>query len=801
MEQSMSHTQTDRPKCHARLGLLFQLTLIVLLLTLGTSLVFAQKRGNEETENKALIELAQHLLESKEITPLEKLKNVRQELAELRDSSGGFVERGSVEGRTIQARLDSLGPPPTEGYFESEDIAARRTELLAQLSIAEEPIRLAREVLQQTEVLIREIDQRIRNQQTMVLFHRLPTPLSPAAWLTAVTELTVYIGHIFSQTRTSLQQPEEIDRLKGNLPTILVLGIFGLSVLLVGRPMILRRLDQATTIGQAEWFRWLLVVVKNFSRLILVAIGVAPFLTIIKLLQFDSESVLTMSTALPWMAAVVIVASWLGHTIFSPTSRDERLLALTDGRARTGYLLCIGLGLILALELLLEITVRNYIFSQETLSVMATPLILCSCLLLYQMGRLLLHSNQESSNLSPQETNGDRQGLDSSFLYMLSRVMQGAALVVPILLLLGFIKLSREVVDSIILTVMLLGFAFLLYNVIIYILQAILLTDQPEEKKNLSLLPVCVIFLLVIVFTPLLAMAWGASLTDLRETWRLLTDGVQLGEIRLSLDMVVSLVIVFSIGIFLTRWLQRLLRVSVLPRTRLDSGAQTAMVTGIGYIGLILTALTAVSFAGLNLSNLAVVAGALSVGIGFGLQTIVSNFVSGVILLVERPIKEGDWIEVSGYSGIVRKISVRSTRIETFDRHDVILPNADLVSGTVKNMTLSNLTGRLIVPLGVAYGSDLEKTREILLEAARNHGSIYSYPPPSVLFIGLGSSSLDFELRCYIRDIGDILTVKSDLLFTIYSGLTREGIKIPFPQRDINLRDIERLVAAIEKRA
>lgn len=799
MEQPMS--QTDRPKYRARLDLLFQLTLIVLLLTLETSLVFAQKRGNEETENKALFERAQHLLESKEIISLKTLNNVRQELAELRDSSGDLVERGSVEGRTIQAQLDSLGPPPTEGYFESEDIAARRAELLVQLSKAEEPIRLAREVLQQTEVLIREIDQRIRNQQTTVLLHRFPTPLSPAAWLTATTELAVYSGHVFTQISTSLQRPGEIDRLKSNLPTILGLGIFGLTVLLVVRPIILRRLDRATIIDQAKWFRWLLVIVKKISRLVLVAIGVAPFLPIIKLMQFDSGSVQAMSTALPWMAVLVIVASWLGHTIFSPTSRDERLLALTDDRARTGYLLCTGLGLILALELLFEITVQNYLFSQETISVMATPLILCSCLLLYQLGRLLLLANQESGNQSPQETNGNRQGLDFGILYMLSRVMQGAALIVPIFLLVGFIKLSRELVDSIILTVILLGLAFLLYNVIIYILQAILLTDHPEENRDLSLLPVCVICLLVIAFAPLLAMVWGASLTDLGEIWRLLIDGVQLGEIRLSLDMVVSLVIVFSIGIFLTRWLQRILRVSVLPRTRLDRGAQTAMVTGIGYIGLTLTALTAVSFAGLNLSNLAVVAGALSVGIGFGLQTIVSNFVSGVILLVERPIKEGDWIEVSGYSGMVRKISVRSTRIETFDRHDVILPNSDLISGTVKNMTLTNLTGRLIVPVGVAYGSDLEKTREILLEAARNHSSIYSFPPPSVLFIGLGTSSLDFELRCFLRDISDILTVKSDLLFAIYSGLTREGIEIPFSQHDINLRDIDRLVAAIEKRA
>ncbi len=802
-EQSKD-AQHFRPRYDRNFRLFLHLVLVVIFLSLSSGTSVAQKKAAEKLDPaianaKILIESSQKALESKEVPP-QALKEFREQLAELRDTSKAIVDKGSVEGRTIRAQLDGLGPPPAEGTSEPEEIAGRRAELKAELGKVEEPIRLANEILRQSEVLIRELDKRIRNQQTVVLLRRFPTPLLPHAWLTAADDLTIYTGHILKQIKTSMQEPGEIDRLKGNIPTMVILVVLGLGVLLVGRPLILRRLERASAMGRTRWHRWSLVALKSLSRLALPAIGAAALLLIIKLVDVTPPAVLPLTKVLPVMIAIVIVAYWLGHTIFSPANPEERLLSFTDDHARTGFFLCLGFGVMLAIEMLVEKIVQSPIISEETISVLAAPLILLSCLLLWQFGRLLRTSGSSETDASPPPGGDEKKTIDSGFLYFISRLIQGAALVVPLFVLLGFIKLSQEAVHSIVLTVILLGLALLLYNVVVILLQAILQTDQTEEKIPLSLLPVCVICLLVIAFAPLMAMAWGASIADLREIWRLLTNGVQLGEIRLSLDVVMTLVLVFTLGLFLTRWLQRLLQVSVLPRTKLDRGAQTATVTGVGYLGLTLAALLAVSSAGLNLSNLAVVAGALSLGIGFGLQTIVSNFVSGIILLIERPIKEGDWIEVSGYSGIVRKISVRSTRIETFDRHDVVLPNSDLISGTVKNMTLSSMTGRLVLPVGVAYGSDLEKTREILLDAATSHKGLYTQPPPTVLFAGLGESSLDLELRCFLRDIGDILSVKSDLLFTIYAALNREGIEIPFPQRDIHLSEIDRLITAIEGR-
>lgn len=297
--------------------------------------------------------------------------------------------------------------------------------------------------------------------------------------------------------------------------------------------------------------------------------------------------------------------------------------------------------------------------------------------------------------------------------------------------------------------------------------------------------------LLWALFGYALLRIWQVSATTIRVIEDYLVRGFPLGTFQVVPVRILAALTLFALLVTLARWLQTHLDRHWLRYARLEHGAREAVVTISGYVMITVAAIIGLAVAGFQFGNLAIIAGALSVGIGFGLQNIVNNFVSGLILLFERPVKTGDWVVVGSTEGYVKRIRIRSTQIQTFDRADVIVPNSELISQQVTNWMLYDTQGRARIPVGVAYGSDTQKVKAVLERIAREHPSVItngSYPDPKVLFLGFGDSALNFELRCFVRNIDERLSVVSDLNFAIDAAFRAEGIEIPFPQRDLHLR-------------
>jgi len=271
----------------------------------------------------------------------------------------------------------------------------------------------------------------------------------------------------------------------------------------------------------------------------------------------------------------------------------------------------------------------------------------------------------------------------------------------------------------------------------------------------------------------------------------LFTDGMKFGKTTVVPGKLLLGALWFILLFTFTRWLKKKMEFGWLPKTGIEFSTRESLATLFGYVTFVIAAVAGLSVAGLDFSKIAIVAGALSVGIGFGLQNIVNNFISGLILLFERPVRTGDYIFISGTEGIVRKIRIRSTEIQTAERESVIIPNSDLLSNPLRNRDLRDSYGRIAIKLGVAYGSDAEKVRRLLLQLANanpnvvRENQVSGLIGPTAYLVDFGDSALLFELRAYVLEVDARLSVASDLRYAILEAFRREGIGMPFPQREV----------------
>lgn len=709
----------------------------------------------------------------------EELEDMRRQINGWRQQFLDMQGRNATAIQTVRDQISSLGPVPESGE-EPEDIAAQREELQRRLARLEAPVKLAELARGRAEGLVVGIDRVISNRQTEALLRLGPSPVNPLHWPKAVKTLYRAVETVRGETVANWQSSFRRERFQGNLPGVVALSLLGLLLVSRGRSWT-ARLSARVLTSTPTAGRRIAAFAISLGEWLLPYLGVMALVAAVVITGLFGAKGILVFNSIPSAAFIFLLARWLALRVFPRDDLQLPLLNLESGGRYTGRLCGAMLGLVIAAFAYFQDLADGFGWSEEARNVLIFPVMVLASPLLWRLAGLLIRHSRAATD----EAETD-QGYRNRLVRILARTLWALAILAPLLAAIGYMSAAEAMMLPALLSLMMIAALLLLQRILTEVY--IMLRGSPQSAED-SLFPVLLGFVFVLASVPIFALIWGARPAQLQEAWLRFTQGISFGGITISPTGFLTLAAVFTIGYLITRLIQGTLKSTILPKTRLDMGGRNAIVSGVGYIGIFLAALVAITSAGIDLSSLAIVAGALSVGIGFGLQNIVSNFVSGIILLIERPISEGDWIEVGGQHGYVRSISVRSTRIETFDRTDVIVPNADFVSGTVTNYTRGNTVGRVIVPVGVAYGTDTRRVETILREVAEAHPMVLMQPPPTVLFQNFGASSLDFEIRAILRDVNWVASVKSDMNHEIARRFAQEGIEIPFPQQDVWFRN------------
>ena len=706
-----------------------------------------------------------------------------------------------------KGRLDQLGPKPKEGApGEGPDIARDRAEREAAVAEFDDTQRLSRALLLQAEQLTGQISDRRRTAFATALLERSYGLVSPDLWVSLARSLPRDLRAL----GTVLQ--DAAGRIEGRAsPTTLTL--FGLAIgtaiaFHVTRrhlaPRMVRRARGAVEVnGRRKLLAALAVLL--FEALPVVAGSFVIYQLLLAADLLPARLMPVLAALLSGLAFVAFVRAALDATVASDRPA-WRLVSVSDPAAGSLTLFAVAFAAVVASGKVLD-ALNGVIAAGLPLAVASRAVVaLLAALTLAELLRRLAAAEPDGDDcLGPAIPAQPEIGGPVRLLgwVVVAVIVAGVGA--------GYVALASFVVDQV---AWIGSLALLLYFAISAtdeflgrtltgqsLLSTSLQTNLGLRRRSLEQLGVLGAGLARVVLAlaaAMLALApWGVESGDIASNIRAAFFGFRVGDVTVSLSTTIGGFALFGLGIGATRIVQRWLSSTFLPTTELDAGLRNSLETAAGYLGFFAAAALALSYLGLGLEKIALVAGALSVGIGFGLQSIVNNFVSGLILLWERPIRVGDLVVIGDGEGYVRRISVRATEIETFDRSAVIIPNSSLISGVVKNRVRGDRTARIIVPVQVLRSQDPAKAAELLTGCAERHADVMAEPPPRVVFKKIGDTWLDFELVCYVDDVAKQQRVSSDLHFAVFDGLVREGILPPMGPGATTVLGLEQAQAAL----
>jgi potassium-dependent mechanosensitive channel len=705
----------------------------------------------------------------------------------------------------IRLRLGELGPKPDDtAPPESADVGKERDDRERALGEIDDTVRIARALLVQASQIEISIADKRRAIFADRLFARTYSLLSPALWL-AVAEslpndikaLGITAGDAGSRIMAKAKD--------GGWP--LLAGAAVLAALLalpLGRALLGfakrdRHIEKPTPLRKTL-FAWAVL-----------AAGIAvPWLSALLLYQLAATFELLSPRLITVLRDVLLAVSFvvfvraLLDALLSPGRPVWRVVATSDTQVallmQAGSLVATFAATGAVLDSVNQAIAAGLALSVATQGVFAVAVALTVAIKL------------RASKIDPQDEEvygqyipegGDWSGFGRLLFWLLVSVCLGAALA-------GYIALSGFAADQIVWIGVLAATLILVLELIehgsrylfshesgLYRFMQGTIGLSRQSMEQIGLLVAGVGRLMILGLGLMLALApWGIQSTDVFGSLRIAFFGLQIGDVTISISSILLGLIIFVLGGSFTRAIQGWLRKTYLPHTRLDVGLRSSITTGVGYVGAISAFFFAASYIGFSLDKLTIVVGALSVGIGLGLQSVVNNFVSGLILLAERGIKVGDWIVVGADQGHVRRINVRATEIDTFDRGTLIVPNSTLVSGTVKNWVHGDRTGRVLISLPMPREADPDIVASLMRAAAADHPEVVEDPAPRVFLKSVTESVCNFELVAFVAEIETGSRVSSDLTFTIVRALRERGLMTAAPARLAALRqDLDALGA------
>lgn len=755
----------------------------------------------------------------------EELSRQRLEIEALIQASDLFLESLQPRYKDVSLQIEKLGPAPAKDQpAEAPAIAAERQ----RLSLLSAEIDGAIKATGLIQYRARELLTRVQDYRTRIftsqLFRRNASPLSFDTWSNVAAALppaaTELKWTFWRWRRSAGDNMFAIAALLGGAAAL----YFALTRL--RRRVFAARLDAPRDVepdffqraGTAGWVASLNVLPAALA-VTLVAFGFDN----LGIWFLDSDRI--VFTVLP-AALVFIAVRALARAILQPNRPDWRLVDLADKPAASLTSAMTWIGAIYALDLLLKEAIRILAMPLSVSVATASIASVALAALLFKIVRTPFtrrpprprDTEQPSDALTAVPKDAppvDTSPFDVSWLAprLLKIPLLGVALFILGASLAGYVALGRFVSGQVIVTGSVVVLVILLHLAIRAlvgeetrqeralgrVMHQRLGLDDAQSRTVTKLAAFALDGLLALVALPFILVTWGFALPDTLAWLKSLIFGFEIGHVRISLAQIATAVGLFAALLFVTRALQRWISGSFLTTARIDPGVANSIHKAIGYAGFAFAVLAALSYAGLDITNIAIVAGALSVGIGFGLQSIINNFVSGLILLFERPLKVGDLIVVNGQTGRVRNISVRSTEIETGERATLIVPNSELITNSFLNWTHRNALSSISIPIKTSYATDPEHVRQVLEKLASECPLILQQPKPGASFDSFGPNGFEFSLSASVADFGKRGAAMSDLRHRIVRAFRENGIEMPYAQHDVHLRDLDFVKTLVQR--